>query len=173
LRLNDGVAAIKAWDVNAIMARAKAMAEQASHVWPSAQMSEDILANYQPQIEGGVAYAIEDHPHLAKVHVNALFEVFRYATLALDACVSEVFLKLYIAYKAEVNFVDIIPQAQSLKLSLNIPFTEINDPRNICRDVTNIGCWGNGDVEVMFERVEDLPHIMFLVRQAFERQMGN
>lgn len=173
LRLNDGVAAIKTWDENAIMSRAKALAEQASHVWPSANLPDTILINYQQHDEDGVAYSLEDHPNLAKVHVNALFEVFRYATLALDPCVTEVFLKRYIAYKAEVNFVDIIPQAQSLKLSLNIPFIEINDPRNICRDVTNIGCWGNGDVEVMFERVEDLPHIMFLVRQAFERQMDN
>lgn len=93
--------------------------------------------------------------------------------LALDPCVTEVFLKLYIAYKAEVNFVDVVPQAKRLRLSLNIPFAEINDPRGLCKDVTNLGRWGNGDVEVGLEALSDLPYVMTLVTQAFERQMDN
>ena len=86
---------------------------------------------------------------------------------------TEVFLKLYIAYKAEVNFVDVVPQAKRLRLSLNIPFAEINDPRGLCKDVTNLGRWGNGDVEVGLEALSDLPYVMTLVTQAFERQMDN
>ena len=35
----------------------------------------------------------------------------------------------YVAYKAETNFVDVVPQAKRLRLSLNIDFSEINDPR--------------------------------------------
>ncbi|MEG2432787.1 MAG: DUF5655 domain-containing protein [Acinetobacter sp.] len=93
--------------------------------------------------------------------------------MALDPCVTEVFLKLYIAYKAEVNFVDVVPQAKRLRLSLNIPFAEINDPRSLCRDVTNLGRWGNGDVEVGLETLSELPYVMTLVTQAFERQMDN
>ena len=37
------------------------------------------------------------------------------------------------AYKAETNFVDVIPQAKQLKLSLNITFAEINDPSGSAR----------------------------------------
>lgn len=173
LRLNDGLATLKKWDENAILSRAKVLAEQASHVWPGAQLPEDILESYRPSEEGSTAYGLEDHPYLSKEHVNGLFDAFRKATLELDPCVSEVFLKLYIAYKAEVNFVDVVPQAKNLKLILNIPFSELNDPRNHCRDITNIGRWGNGDVEAIFEKAEDLPYIMFLVTQAFERQMDN
>lgn len=105
--------------------------------------------------------------------MNSLFEAFRKEVLALDPCVTEVFLKLYIAYKAEVNFVDVVPQAKRLRLSLNIPFAEINDPRGLCKDVTNLGRWGNGDVEVGLEALSDLPYVMTLVTQAFERQMDN
>ena len=36
----------------------------------------------------------------------------------------------------------------------------------------NLGCWGNGDVEVGLSKAEDLPYIMGLIRQAFESQMG-
>ena len=52
-------------------------------------------------------------------------------------------------------------------------FHEIHDPRGMCKDVTNLGRWGNGDVEVGLSKIEDLPYVMGLVRQAFEKQMGN
>ena len=45
----------------------------------------------------------------------------------LDPCVTEEFLKLYVAYKAETNFVDVIPQAKQLRLTLNMGFTEISE----------------------------------------------
>jgi predicted transport protein len=102
-----------------------------------------------------------------------IFEAFRKEVLALDPCVTEEFLKLYVAYKAETNFVDIVPQAKRLRLSLNLAFHEINDPKGICRDVTGLGRWGNGDVEVELSSVEQLPYVKGLVRQSFEKQMGN
>ena len=56
------------------------------------------------------------------------------------------FLKLYVAYKAETNFVDVVPQAKRLRLSLNMDFHEIHDPKGLAKDVTGLGRWGNGDV---------------------------
>lgn len=173
LRLNDGLALLDNWNENSILARAEKMALLACDVWPGAKLPDDILIKYQPRAEVNTIYRFEDHPHLTKASVNILFEAFRKATLALDPCVTEVFLKLYVAYKAEVNFVDVIPQAKRLLLVLNIPFAQINDPRGMCRDLTGLGRWGNGDVEIGFENLEDLPYIMSLVTQAFERQIEN
>ena len=31
------------------------------------------------------------------------------------------------------------------------------DPHGLCQDVSNVGRWDNGDVEVGFENLEDLP----------------
>jgi hypothetical protein len=39
--------------------------------------------------------------------------------------------------------------------------------------VTNLGRWGNGDVEVGLKSLEELPYVMGLVRQSYERQMGD
>ena len=85
----------------------------------------------------------------------------------------EEILKLYIAYKAETNFVDVVPQSKRLRLSLNMSFPEIDDPRKLCKDVTGVGRWGNGDVEVFLEKLEDLPYIMGLIRQSLEKQLGD
>jgi predicted transport protein len=78
-----------------------------------------------------------------------------------------------VAYKAETNFVDVVPQAKRLRLSLNMPYSDINDPKGLARDVTDLGRWGNGDVEVGLATLDELPYVMGLVRQSFERQMGN
>jgi predicted transport protein len=87
--------------------------------------------------------------------------------------VSEEFLKLYVAYKAETNFVDVVPQAKRLRLSLNMRFAEVDDPKGLCRDVTDLGRWGNGDVEVGLSRMEEVPYVVGLVRQSLELQLGN
>ena len=75
--------------------------------------------------------------------------------------------------KAETNFVDVVPQRSRLRLSLNLRFHELHDPRGMAKDVTNLGRWGNGDAEVVLSTQEEIPYVMGLVRQAFEKQMGN
>jgi predicted transport protein len=82
-------------------------------------------------------------------------------------------LKRYVAYKAETNFVDVVPQAKRLRLSLNMPFSDVNDPKGLCKDVSGVGRWGNGDVEIGFSSFDELPYVIGLVRQSFERQMGS
>ena len=118
-------------------------------------------------------YSIQDHPNLLATSLRPVFEAFRKAVLALDPCVTEEFLKLYVAYKAETNFVDAVPQAKRLRLTLNMRFAEINDPKGLCKDVTGIGRWGNGDVEVGLSTLNELPYVIGLVRQSLELQLGN
>ena len=134
-----------------------------------------MLNDYRPKkAVKPASYTIEDHKHLAEDGTTReLFEAFRKQVLALDPCVTEEFLKLYVAYKAETNFVDVVPQAKRLRLSLNLDFHELHDPRRLAKDVTNLGRWGNGNVEVPLASEDEIPYVMGLVRQAFEKQMGN
>lgn len=87
--------------------------------------------------------------------------------------ITEEVLKLYIAYKAETNVIDVVPQTSKLRLSLNMPFPELSDPRGMARDVTNLGRWGNGDVEVGLSKEDDIPYLLGLARQVLERQLSN
>jgi predicted transport protein len=169
-----GLGQLDAWNEAAIQERAGRLADQALGVWPAPRLDAAVLATYQPtkaQATGG--YTIDDHPHLFTPGLREVFEAFRKEVLALDPCVSEAFMKLYVAYKAETNFVDVVPQAQRLRLSINMTFAEINDPKGLCKDVTDLGRWGNGDVEVGLKSLDELPYIMGLVRQCYERQMGD
>ena len=173
LKLNAGLGQQDSWDEAAIRERAGRLADQALAVWAAPKLEPAVLAAYQPgRTPAAGGYAIEDHPHLLTAGLRDLFEAFRKEVLALDPCVTEEFLKLYVAYKAETNFVDVVPQSKRLRLSLNMPFPEIADPRGWCKDVTGVGRWGNGDVEVGLKSIDELPYVLGLVRQSYERQMG-
>ena len=154
--------------------RAGRLAEQALKVWSAPRLDIATLAAYRPaKVATAGGYTIEDHPNLLAPGLREVFEAFRKEVLALDACVSEEFLKTIVAYKAETNFVDVVPQARRLLLTINLPFAEVIDPKGLCRDVTNIGHYGTGDVEIGLKSLNELPYVMGLVRQSYERQMGD
>lgn len=174
LLLNQGLAAVQDWNEHSIAARAERLAIRAAKTWAVPHLPADILDAYRPApATTGQQYGIEHHPHLVSGAMRELFAQLRQQVLALDPCVSEEILKLYVAYKAETNFVDVVPQATRLQLSLNMPFHEIDDPKGLCRDVTGLGRWGNGNVEVPFDKIEQLPYVIGLIRQSFDRQMGD
>ena len=173
LVLNEGLGFVELWDEEAIKSRATKLANHAVKVWAAPVLSETVLQNYQTSVAKQGGYSLEDHPQLlAGTPMRELFELLSQEVLALDPSVTQDVLKLYIAFKAETNFVDVVPQKNRLRLSLNMPFHDLNDPKDLARDVTNLGRWGNGDVEIGLSNAADLPYVMGLIRQAFERQMG-
>ncbi len=173
LKLNEGLGTCESWNEETIKERAERLAKRAVKIWQSPILGADILDAYrEKKSETATEYSISDHPHLSGGLPRELFDGLRSEILSLDDCIREEFLKLYVAYKAETNFVDVVPQARRLRLSLNMDFPEIDDPRGICRDVTGVGRWGNGNIEVSLERIEDLPYIIGLIRQSLEKQLG-
>lgn len=173
LKLNQGLGVAEIWNEDVIRSRASKLADIAVSVWSAPALPDEILGIYRPKINVITEYNIDDHANLLTAAMSPVFDAFRKAVLALDPCVSEEFLKLYVAYKAETNFVDVVPQAKRLRLSLNMRFADVNDPKGLCKNVTGIGRWGNGDVEIGFSKLEELPYIIGLVRQALELQLGN
>lgn len=174
LKLNQGLGQIDTWNEAAIQNRASMLADQAISVWASPSLEADVLSTYRPTKEKTKdEYAISDHPNLLNSGLLEVFEAFRKELLALDPCVNETFMKHYVAYKAETNFVDVVPKAKRLRIFLNMPFTEIIDPKDLCTDVTGKGHRGNGNVRVHLESITELPYVMGLVRQALEIQLGN
>ncbi len=171
LKLNQGLAECETWNEATILARAHRLADQAVLIWKSPSLDEAILDVYRTNKTLASAYSVESYPQL-KGPVRELFDALRQEVLALDDCVREEFLKLYIAYKAETNFVDVVPQASRLRLSLNMEFHKLDDPRGLAKDVSEVGRWGNGDVEIGLSKLEDIPYVIGLIRQALECQLG-
>lgn len=179
LLLNKELGVVEVWNEEAIVRRAGQLATRAVQVWAFPTISKETLKKYEPEKSVKTTYGIEDHQYLSGSSemygtlTKDLFETIRKEILALDPAVTEEFLKLYVAYKAEVNFVDIIPRAQGMILSINMKGEEIVDPRGLCKDVSQQGHWGNGAYEMKLEAAEDIPYAMGLIRQALELQLGS
>ena len=174
LKLNQGLGQLDHWNEDTIKTRADKLAGMALDVWIAPKLAADVLATYKPApTPSPSGYTIDEHPHLLTGPLKEVFEAFRKEVLALDPCVTEEFLKKYVAYKTETNFVDVEPQAKRLLVTFNVTFAEINDAKSLCRDITGIGHYGNGDVSIGLTSLNELPYVMGLVRQSFEKQMGN
>lgn len=179
LRLNESLGTVENWNEETIKSRAKGLATHAVTVWKGIELPQEILETYKEVPMKQESYSIDDHQYLSEGSsmygdaVRKLFDAFRKEVLALDPGVTEEFLKQYVAYKAETNFVDVVPQAKCLRLTINMKFSDINDPKGICMDVTSMGRWGNGDVDVKLSTIEEMPYVLGLVRQSLEAQLGN
>lgn len=173
LRLNQGLGQLEQWDADAIRSRGEALASRALEVWASPQLSDEERLLYKPNKDKKTSYTLKDHPQLSDPQIGEIFEVLDTRIKALDPNITEEVLKLYIAYKAETNFVDIVPQASRLRLSLNMPFAELDDPKGLAKDVSKVGRWGNGDVELGVATLNEVPYALGLIRQSLERQLDN
>lgn len=50
-------------------------------------------------------------------------------------------------------------------------FQDLRDPKGITRDMSSIGHYGNGDVEVAIKDLDELPYLIGLIRQSLEQHM--
>lgn len=174
LALNKGLGALESWGPAEIESRARLLALTATQIWSRPTLSPETIAKYSMQVATSPeTYNLEDHPNLfLNTERTELFEALNRSLLGFDPVVYREIRKLYIAYKAETNFVDVIPQKGSLVLSINISAGELVDSRNIARDVSQIGRWGNGNYEVELNENSDFDYVIGLIRQAFESQLG-
>jgi uncharacterized protein with ParB-like and HNH nuclease domain/predicted transport protein len=171
IKLNSFLQKVVEWNEDNIKARANQLASLATQIWQVPALSTENLDNYRPKEEKEAsAYTIDNYEYL-KGDMLDLYQVLRKRILNIDASVKEEFKKLYIAFKSSTNFVDIVPQKARLRLSLNIEFNDIIDPKGLCKDVSGLGRWGNGDVEVGISSLGELDYVMELVQQAFDVQL--
>lgn len=172
LFLNESVRVEPTWNETAIRNRATKLAGRAIKVWSFPHLDESRLTLYrEPENSKEQAvYDIAHYEHLQGDMLN-LYNALEKRVLNLDASVRVEFKKLYIAFKVQTNFLDIVPQKKRLRLSLNIDHDAIADPKGLCKDVSGLGRWGNGDVEVGLQDFSEMDDIMELVVQAFEEQM--
>jgi uncharacterized protein with ParB-like and HNH nuclease domain/predicted transport protein len=172
LYLNESVRCETSWNEEAILRRASKLASRAVTIWTRPVLNDERLALYseEEEIAEEADYSIDQYEHLKDEMLN-IYKQFEKRALNMDSSVRVEFKKLYIAFKSQTNFVDIVPQKKRLRLSLNMEFSKIKDPKGMCKDVSGLGRWGNGDVEVGLDNTNDLDYIMELVQQAFELQV--
>jgi predicted transport protein len=113
-------------------------------------------------------YTEEEHIEKASDEIKELYDTVKNAVLNLGEMEVKS-TKLYVALVASSNVVDICIQRNALKLWLNLFAGELDDPKGIARDVSNIGHWGNGDYEIRMENTDNLEYILSLIKQSLRK----
>ncbi|GAA9603780.1 DUF262 and DUF1524 domain-containing protein [Helicobacter pylori] len=172
LRLNQGLRDLESFGEKEIKKRANDLADLALKIWTYPNLDAETLEKYKPKKDKKEKKAYDLNSYNFGSHSRELFDILSKEIKALDERIVENFNQDYISYKFSKNFVDIVVQTKDLKLYLNMKFNELQDEKNLARDMTNKGHLGNGNIEVKLETKENIPYCLGLIKQALEKQMG-
>ncbi|WP_231231891.1 DUF262 and DUF1524 domain-containing protein [Helicobacter pylori] len=172
LRLNQSLRDLESFGEEEIKKRANDLADLALKIWTYPKLDAETLEKYKPKKDKKEKKVYDLSSYKFGSHSRELFDILSKEIKALDERISEKFNQDYISYVFDKNFVDIVVQTKDLKLYLNMKFNELQDEKNLARDMTNKGHLGNGDIEVKLETKENIPYCLGLIRQALEKQMG-
>ncbi len=111
-------------------------------------------------------YTEDEHLQIASPEILELYENFKASILNFEGVEIKP-KKKYIAFVSGSNISDIHVQRKSLKLWINLSKGNLDDPKKITRDVSNIGHWGNGDYEIQVKNDDDLEYIISLIKQSY------
>ncbi len=172
LRLNQSLRDLEFFGEEEIKKRANDLADLALKIWTYPNLDAETLEKYKPKKDKKEKKVYDLSSYNFSSHSRELFDILSKEIKALDEKIVEKFNQDYISYEFSKNFVDIVPLRKRLKLYLNMKFNELQDEKNLARDMTNKGHLGNGHIEVKLETKENIPYCLGLIKQALEKQMG-
>jgi predicted transport protein len=94
----------------------------------------------------------------------------RAALLALGDDVQETVLRFYVAFKRIKNFVcvEFRPTAVKILLFVKIDPADVQLEPGFTRDVSNVGHFGTGDLEITLTKPDDLGRAMPLIERSYK-----
>ncbi|WP_441709216.1 GmrSD restriction endonuclease domain-containing protein [Helicobacter pylori] len=172
LRLNQGLRRdLESFGEEEIKKRANDLADLALKIWTYPNLDAETLEKYKPKKDKKEKKVYDLNSYKFSSRSRELFDILSKEIKALDERITENFNQEYISCVFDKNFVDIVVQDKGLKLYLNMKFNELQDEKNLARDMTSKGHLGNGDIEVKLETKENIPYCLGLIKQALEKQM--
>ncbi len=110
--------------------------------------------------------------HLLEGKSDQMLEIYdelRRRMLEIDDGVQVVPMKHHITFKGKSPFVDLQLQKTQIKIWLNLSIGELDDPREIARDVSDVKHWGSGEYELVVKSGEDMDYLLMLIKQSYRR----
>lgn len=169
LRLNKYIVMQNEWNENQILKRADILGDLGLKIWEYPKLDKAVLDLYKNKENQSTEYSLESYENY-NGFTKELFDKLDKKIVNLNPNIKKEYKKLYIAYKLDTNFVDIVLLKSKLQLFLNIDYNEIIDPQNISEDFSDTGHWGNGDVRIILESTEQLDYTIELIQQAINKQ---
>ena len=173
LRLNKFIREQLIWDVSAMELRGKQLAEKSLAIWQP--LLVDSLAVKQRELEEHKALAANFKIENLEMDdaAKSLWNTLRPEIQALGTDVIELPNSRSVTYRVFDFVVEIIPRKQRLSILLNLDFSDCEDPSGKARDATElafiIGATESGGVLFNLDSVADVPLVINIMRQAYER----
>jgi predicted transport protein len=122
-------------------------------------------AKAQPQYK-----TFGDYLAQASTELRDRFESLKAFILALGDDIQAKQLKYYMAFRRLNNFasIEVHPQTQQLLVYVKVNPTSIQLEPNFTRDVTNVGHYGTGDLEIRIKSNNDLEKAKPLIVESYE-----
>lgn len=109
----------------------------------------------------------EEQINGADKEIKVLYQNLSNYILSLGDDISETHLKLYAAFKKIRNIVTVVALKKKLVINLPIDVSTVTFEEGFSRDVTNIGHWGCGAVEVQLKNKADFEKVKALIDRAY------
>lgn len=115
-------------------------------------------------------YTEQDHLIKVDFETRELYEQFKERLLNMEDNITVQPKKQTLGFKVNSNiFCDVVLLGKGLKVYLNLKSGELQDQKNVSRDVSNVGHWGNGAYEVKLTDLDDIDYILSLIKQSLRR----
>jgi len=113
---------------------------------------------------------VEEQAEYADSKLRDLFEAVRETCQNFGDDVQSKMLKYYLAFKRLKNFacVEIRTSAKHVLIYVKVDPLTIEIEKGFTRDVTNIGHYGTGDLEITLREMEDLEKALPLLEKSYE-----
>lgn len=119
-----------------------------------------------------VQHTFEQHIKGKPQHIVDIALAIQEYMLSLDPAMDESPRKFYVAYKISQNIVCMELQKQRVLLYLKLNPSSVEITEEYIRDVTNIGHYGTGNLEVSLKSLDDFEKIKPFIIMAYQKVGG-
>lgn len=129
--------------------------------------TSDLSDEPAPAKPAGKDKSLAEQLELAPPDIRALYAQTTVFLLSLGEDVQEKHLKLYTAFRRLKNFACVIAYPNRLLVTLKLDPTTVALEEGFCRDVSQLGHWGTGDVELCLRTEADLLRAKPLLERSY------
>lgn len=104
----------------------------------------------------------------ASPKIRGIYESLHDYIMSLGDDITENRLKLYSAYKKLKNVICLEIRTKSIVVYLRLNPSDVELEKDFCRDVSNIGHWGTGDIEVTIKSEDDFIKAKDYILKAYQ-----
>jgi len=117
-------------------------------------------------------YTFEQHVHDAPSAIRELGVALNDFITGLDPSIEVAPKKFYVAYKTSQNLVCMEVQSKKILLYLKLDPKKVQGPKGISRDVSQVGHYGTGDLELTVSTPQQMDAVKPLIEMAYQQVGG-